>query len=197
LCFLFASLSLGLLALADDGFYSSSEVYELSASTFKEVILDTNYTSIVEFYAPWCGHCQRLKGTYKKIARGLKDIVNVAAINCDLNKNKKVCAEYLIEGFPTLMVFRPPKYDVNSPVQIKHSPANEKYLGERNFKSISDFLLTRLKNYVKRLSLKNIDKWVKDTKNNNRIQVVLVTDKDKASNLLKSLAIDYLSILDF
>jgi len=45
----------------------------------------------VEFYAPWCGHCQQLTPKWKKVAASLKGVVKVAAINCD--QHKGVCGE--------------------------------------------------------------------------------------------------------
>ena len=41
---------------------------------------------LLEFYAPWCGHCKNLAPAWEKAAAKLKDVVNVGAINCDVEK---------------------------------------------------------------------------------------------------------------
>lgn len=45
----------------------------------------------VEFYAPWCGHCQQLAPKWKKVASSLKGVVKVAAVNCE--DHKQICQE--------------------------------------------------------------------------------------------------------
>jgi thiol-disulfide isomerase/thioredoxin len=45
----------------------------------------------VEFYAPWCGHCQQLSPKWKKVAASLKGVVKVAAVNCD--EHKSICSQ--------------------------------------------------------------------------------------------------------
>ena len=79
-------------------------IIELTPKNFDQVIHRTNYTSVVEFYAPWCGHCQQLKGKMKKVAKSLEGIVQVASVNCDQAKNKQLCAKQKIKGYPTIMV---------------------------------------------------------------------------------------------
>jgi protein disulfide-isomerase A6 len=60
---------------------------------------------MVAFFAPWCGHCRNLAPAYKKAAENLKGLVSLAAIDCDDEKNKRICAEYGVQGFPTIKVF--------------------------------------------------------------------------------------------
>ena len=52
--------------------YSNTDVVELKSSNFDSQVLNSDSVWIVEFYAPWCGHCQQLKPEYEKAATALK-----------------------------------------------------------------------------------------------------------------------------
>lgn len=64
----------GLLFLAGvQGLYSpSSNVVDLNPSNFQQKVLESDSVWIVEFFAPWCGHCQQLVPEYTKAAKALK-----------------------------------------------------------------------------------------------------------------------------
>lgn len=51
---------------------SSSDVIELTPNNFDRLVTKSDEIWIVEFYAPWCGHCKNLVPEYKKAARALK-----------------------------------------------------------------------------------------------------------------------------
>lgn len=51
---------------------SSSSVIELTPSNFDKLVLRSDDIWIVEFFAPWCGHCQALVPEYTKAASALK-----------------------------------------------------------------------------------------------------------------------------
>lgn len=60
--------------------------------------------TLVEFYAPWCGHCRSLAPKWKKVAGALKGSgIRVAAINCD--DHKETCAKFGVKGYPTIKAF--------------------------------------------------------------------------------------------
>ena len=93
-----------LTSLMSAGFYDgSSPVQKLDSSNFKSLVLDSESLWFVEFYAPWCGHCQRLTPEWEKLARSLSSIVNVGAV--DMTVDGQVGAPYNVQGFPTLRFF--------------------------------------------------------------------------------------------
>ena len=80
-------LTLTLAALVC-GFYSpSSDVVILDAKNFKSEVMKSDELWMVEFYAPWCGHCKNLKPHWEKVAKALKGVVKVAAVDCDEHKS--------------------------------------------------------------------------------------------------------------
>ncbi|CEM09881.1 unnamed protein product [Vitrella brassicaformis CCMP3155] len=58
----------------------------------------------IEFYANWCGHCQRLQPTWEELAANLKGRVVVAKVDCDANTSTR--SRFNIQGFPTLLLLR-------------------------------------------------------------------------------------------
>ncbi|CUM54371.1 uncharacterized protein AC631_04495 [Debaryomyces fabryi] len=201
-CLILVHLVVSIAARAQGDLYKSDDnIYELSPSNFDKVVQKTNYTSIVKFYAPWCGYCKQLEPAYHKLAKLIHNdgqyAINVASVNCDEDKNKELCARYKISGFPTLMVFRPPKYDSKKKSRV-YSHAVEPYNGERSLKSMYTFLTSRIKNYVKKfpnLQSEGLKDWLLDNKENNK--VLLLTESKQISPLYKSLAIDFINTLKF
>ncbi|CDO93501.1 unnamed protein product [Kluyveromyces dobzhanskii CBS 2104] len=182
-------------------FYDRDEnILELTPSNFERVIHRTNYTTLVEFYAPWCGYCQEIKGPMKSAAKMLSGLVQVAAVNCDESVNKQLCAQNRVSGFPTLMVFRPPKIDLDNPKKNSNVAsslhASEVYKGERKTRPIVDFAVSRVKNYVRRLNrYSRFEEVFKSART--QYAVVLVSKKEKIPTVFKSVAIDWLGIYDF
>jgi len=71
----------------------------LVAKNFKEIIRpDTD--ALIEFYAPWCGHCKKLAPIYDELAEKLK-AENVVIAKMDATAND-VPPEFEVRGFPTI-----------------------------------------------------------------------------------------------
>ncbi|XP_060116226.1 LOW QUALITY PROTEIN: protein disulfide-isomerase A3 [Heteronotia binoei] len=97
---LLLALLLGLLAPRPG---RASDVLELSDDDFDTGLADRSL-ALVEFYAPWCGHCKRLAPEYESAATRLKGIVPLVKVDCTANSN--TCNKYGVSGYPTLKIFR-------------------------------------------------------------------------------------------
>ena len=111
-----------------------SGVITLDASTFKSSVLeDTDNLWVVEFYAPWCGHCKALAPEYRKAAKALKSIAKLGAVDCDTEK--ELAGKYGVKGFPTIKIFGP---------ETKRSPTD--YQGQRTAQGLVNGVLEAFRN---------------------------------------------------
>ena len=89
---------------------------------------DAKHLWLIEFYAPWCGHCKKLKPTMERLASELDGFVRVGAVNCE--REKSVCAMEGVSGYPTIV--------------MKRSGVTTTYDGERDASSIRAWALDQL-----------------------------------------------------
>lgn len=154
-------------------FPKGSLVKQIDSKAFKS-LMKTNDTTFVAFVAPWCGHCQRMVPEYEKAAKGLSPLVPMYAVDCDAEKNKMLCAEQGVKGFPTVKLFtrggRLPPVD---------------YPGERTSKAFFSFADSKVPDVVSPLKGPlSIPSWL--TKDTKRPHLLLLTapGKNKKAPLL-------------
>eukprot|EP01097_Dermamoeba_algensis_P003150 TRINITY_DN2260_c0_g1_i4.p1 TRINITY_DN2260_c0_g1~~TRINITY_DN2260_c0_g1_i4.p1 ORF type:complete len:677 (-),score=159.13 TRINITY_DN2260_c0_g1_i4:86-2116(-) len=83
-----------------------SDVIILSHENLTQA-LENNPFIMVEFYAPWCGHCKALAPEYEKLATALKTTnFPVAKVDCTATGNKEACEKQEVKGYPTIKFFR-------------------------------------------------------------------------------------------
>ncbi|KAF3536964.1 hypothetical protein F2Q69_00019221 [Brassica cretica] len=96
------------LASPDSGPFPAPGVDEKDVVVIKERnftdVIENNEYVMVEFYAPWCGHCQSLAPEYAAAATELKgDGVVLAKI--DATVENELAHQYSVQGFPTILFF--------------------------------------------------------------------------------------------
>jgi len=67
--------------------------------------MDETKDVLVEFYAPWCGHCKHLAPTWEKLATAFDSESKVVIANIDADKYRDIGGRYGVSGFPTIKFF--------------------------------------------------------------------------------------------
>ncbi|KAI4375136.1 hypothetical protein MLD38_013042 [Melastoma candidum] len=109
---------------------SKEFVLTLVHSNFSDVVSKHDFI-VVEFYAPWCGHCKKLAPEYEKAASVLSSHdppIVLAKVDANDEVNKVLATEYDIKGFPTLKILR------------KGGKTVQEYKGPRDADGIVDYL---------------------------------------------------------
>lgn len=107
-----------------------SAVMSLKEDNFEKYVLKSNRKGVlVEFYAPWCGHCKSLAPVYEEVAKVYAgDAKEVMVAKVDVTENEQLGSSYDIQGFPTLKWF-----STGDPVPIS-------YEGGRSKEDFVDFI---------------------------------------------------------
>ena len=85
---------------------NASGAVVLTVKNFDEEVLNSNTLWIVEFYAPWCGHCKHLAPIYDAAADKVeaKGLMKMGKI--DATEEVSLAKRYGVKGYPTLKYLR-------------------------------------------------------------------------------------------
>uniref|UniRef100_H2YZQ8 Thioredoxin domain-containing protein n=1 Tax=Ciona savignyi TaxID=51511 RepID=H2YZQ8_CIOSA len=99
-----------------------------SEATFRELV--PNQKHFIMFYAPWCGHCNKLKPTWDTLAEEINgnSELDISISKVDCTAETKLCSDEGVMGYPTLKLFHPSRDSL-------------RYKGARDFESLKSFVV--------------------------------------------------------
>ena len=80
------------------------EAIKLNAGNFDEVVLKSEKTVMVDFWATWCGPCSVMSPLVDEVAKEQKDRLVVGKLNCD--ESMDIAQRYGITGIPAFLIFK-------------------------------------------------------------------------------------------
>ena len=98
------------------------------AHNYQSLVIDNDKDVLLEYYAPWCGHCKTLAPKYEELAglyKGHEDKVIIAKVDATANDVPEEIA-----GFPTIKLFKG-KDKKGAPVD---------YTGQRTIEDLIEFI---------------------------------------------------------
>jgi len=107
--------------------HNNEPVKTIVGKNFDDIVINSEDDVLVEFYAPWCGHCKQLVPIYDSLATKLSNVKGLVIAKMDATANEVQGVE--IKGFPTIKFFAKGR---------KHSPID--YEGDRTEEGFIDYL---------------------------------------------------------
>lgn len=107
-----------------------SAVIDLVPSNFDDVVLKSGKPTLVEFFAPWCGHCKKLAPVWEDLAFAFehaKDKVQIAKVDADAERS--LGKRFGVQGFPTLKFFD------------GKSDKPQEYSSKRDLESLTNYII--------------------------------------------------------
>jgi len=83
----------------------ATSVLYLNDKNFDSIVFDPKNSVMVEFFAPWCGHCKSLAPKYEKVAKAFEGEPNVIVAAVDATEQRGLADRYDVSGYPALKFF--------------------------------------------------------------------------------------------
>jgi len=114
-----------------------------TGQNFDELINDPSKDVLVEFYAPWCGHCKALEPKFAQLGEKFRNAQGLVIAKIDATANDFDREKWKVSGYPTIY-FRPAAKKEGGKL-----PAAELYEGAREVDDMAKFLKSNARSLKK------------------------------------------------
>jgi len=83
---------------------NSGPVKTAVGKNFEELVTNSKKDVLIEFYAPWCGHCKKLAPIWEDLGKKLADEPSIDIVKMDATAND-VPLTFGVQGFPTIFFY--------------------------------------------------------------------------------------------
>lgn len=80
-----------------------TKVETLTWNKFQKKVLSSSDAWIVDFYAPWCGHCQVFKPEFEKVAENIEGIAKAGKVDC--TQERELCNQASVHSYPSVRFY--------------------------------------------------------------------------------------------
>ena len=81
-----------------------AKVEAVNKDLFHKMVLESSTPVLLDFYANWCGHCQKLLPLLDEVAVDMEGKLSVMKVNVD--ENREFAQKFEIKGLPTMLLFK-------------------------------------------------------------------------------------------
>ena len=141
----------------------------------------------LELYFTHRGYCARLTPEWQKLANKMRGNVKIAYFDTTKSQTPRLVGQ--IKGTPTIKFIYPSKKNKRDSNKKK---IVSDYNGAREWKPLADFAVSRMPNFVKRISgVKGLSEFEEKANAYYLPKILVFSKKDKTSSLLKYLSTEF------
>ncbi|XP_064489294.1 thioredoxin domain-containing protein 5 homolog [Ornithodoros turicata] len=141
---------------------SVESLAELTDATFHKAVETGQH--FVKFYAPWCGHCQKLAPVWEALAATFEHDPSLTVAKVDCTANRQVCNDFEVKAYPTLL-------------WIEDGKMVERYQGGRSHEELKEYC-DRMRKQAEEAHSSQGDGSSEDVKDHPQSLAVELSDKN-------------------
>ncbi len=83
-------------------------IFNIDLEDFDDQVLQASFKTpvLVDFWADWCSPCIAIAPVLSRVVESFEGQVVLAKLEVDEGHNMKLAGQYLVRGFPTIILFK-------------------------------------------------------------------------------------------